>query len=136
VKRRSPWGERQLRDSWSEDAMSFSEKDSLTRRIHSQNRFHPMEMIRLAVGGIGILFLPMVFVVGLFWVWYISGRSIYYQDWQQILSLLRLKDISPRSSVARGVSGNRELPDYIIDYRIAKTSVYKRRFLVGEDVYA
>jgi hypothetical protein len=57
VKKKAPWGERQLRDSWTDEAMSNRENEKIGKRLTSKHRYHPDVWTRKAYMTAGISFL-------------------------------------------------------------------------------
>ena len=99
VKRKDPWGKPQLRDSWSVDAMSRHDKDSVGDRIKREYRYHPNEGFRQALKWTFIfccVSLPF-FVAGMYYVIYEDW--IWKGDWQHLLNIIRYSDTSPRSKL-------------------------------------
>ena len=100
VKRKAPWGAQQLRDAWSEDAMSRHDKDSTGERIDREYRYHPEAYLRKYIKYVGLSIPPAIviaFSVGYYWA---SGYSVYkVGDFQAILNILRQFDTSPRSAL-------------------------------------
>lgn len=100
VKRKAPWGSQQLRDAWSEDAMSRHDKDSVGERIDREYRYHPEAYLRKYIKWVGLAIPPSIvfsFSIGYYWA---SGYSVYkVGDFQAILNILRQFDTSPRSAL-------------------------------------
>jgi hypothetical protein len=99
IKRKAPWGKPQLRDSWSEDAMSRHDKDSVGARIKSEHRYNPLEPIRQSFkwGFVGLA-IAVPTTLSLMY-YYVFKRPIWKGDWQHILNIIRFFDTSPRSKL-------------------------------------
>ena len=126
-RRRDPWGHSQLRDAWTEDAMSRHEKDSLNKRLESEYRFDPFTGDRRWIKYMMYYAVPS-WLVGLalayFWMF---DKPLWQSDPQHFLNLIRQYDTSPRSkffinrpeSVRRyGTFGPPEAPQWYTDAKI------------------
>jgi len=99
VKKRAPWGDQQLRDSWSVDANSRYDNDSVGQRIQRKYRYHPDEPIRQLLGK--CMILGIVGLVGGSVVYhrYLVGDYIWNTfDFTYFMESVRQIDYSPRSA--------------------------------------
>lgn len=97
VKKKGPWGQPQLRDAWSEDAMARHDKDSVGERIKREYRYHPEEQQRQAIKWMAIgciAFMPVMMAI---MYWGLYGGYIWNGDWQHLFNIFRFLDTSPRS---------------------------------------
>ena len=97
VKKKAPWGHRQLRDMWSVDAMSRHDKDSVGRRLDNEYRYHPENSYRKhfrVLGGIAIVACPLGMAMTHYAVY---GYPFWEGDPQFFLDMIRFHDTSPRS---------------------------------------
>jgi hypothetical protein len=121
VKRRGPWGAMQLRDSWSEDAMSKRDNENMGRRIHAEYRFHPHEQQRQMLKWVGLMIIPCLILGMLCGYYYVAGKMLWQGDPQYILNMVRMADCSPRSKFyPYRQEGQDELPSHIANYRFEK----------------
>lgn len=97
VKKKAPWGEQQLRDSWTEDAMARHEKESIGSRIDFEHRFDPANKTRKSWSKRLALFPIGGLTIGVAAFKWFSGRWAWEMDYQHILNILRSYDCSPRS---------------------------------------
>lgn len=90
----------QLKDSWSVDAMSRYDKDSVDRRIQYEYRYHPDLWMRKYIKWMGMAMLPLTVVV-VAMAYYVAsdGGSITEGDSQFVLNVLRQSETSPRSKL-------------------------------------
>ena len=100
VRRRPPWGEIQLRDAWSEDAMARHDKDSVGERLHSEYRYHPGESHRQLFKKVMRIFVPTFVTLLLLWQRVATGYWMWQADLQTFLNSARNYDTSPRSRVS------------------------------------
>jgi len=100
IKRKAPWGAQQLRDAWSEDAMSRHDKDSVGGRIEAEFRFHPESRLRRYIKWMAYSMVPLGLTsvtAGYYWA---SGYSLWkVGDLQSIFNVVRQLDTSPRSAL-------------------------------------
>ena len=97
VKKKAPWGHRQLRDMWSTDAMSRHDNDSVGERLDREYRYHPENAYRKHFKFFGILGLcatPLGMVLTHYAVY---GYPIWQGDPQFLFDMVRFHDTSPRS---------------------------------------
>ena len=97
VKKKAPWGHRQLRDMWSIDAMSRHDNDSVGERLEREYRYHPENTYRKhfrIFGVCGMLATPFVMAPTHYAVY---GYPIWQGDPQFMFDMLRFHDTSPRS---------------------------------------
>ncbi|KPA83971.1 putative mitochondrial hypothetical protein [Leptomonas pyrrhocoris] len=128
VKPKAPWGVQQLRDSWSEDAMSKRDRDNMDERIHREYRYHPDEVRRHYIRYTAFLTVPCILLGMSCTYYYETGRPIWTADPQHLLNLLRFLDTSPRSKLyAYKTEESEVLPPHVLAYRKAHE---------GERVYA
>lgn len=120
VRPRAPWGLQQLRDSWSEDAMTKRETENLSERTHRAYRYHPEEFRRYYLKYAAFLTLPCIFI-GVFGGYYFhTGQPLWKGDPQELLNYLRSMDTSPRSDLyAFKMREHDYIPDHIVRYREA-----------------
>jgi hypothetical protein len=118
VKKRAPWGVQQLRDSWSEDAMSKRDRENMDERIHREYRYHPDEFRRHYIRYTAMLTIPCI-ILGMSITYYReTGRPVWTADPQHLLNLLRVMDTSPRSKLyAYRLEETTELPPHVLAYR-------------------
>ncbi|EKG08715.1 hypothetical protein TCSYLVIO_000128 [Trypanosoma cruzi] len=118
VKKRSPWGMQQLRDSWSADAMTKGERENMSERIHREYRYHPEEFRRHHIKLAAFLAFPAL-IVGTFGGYYFhTGRPLWEGDPQYLLNMVRQMDTSPRSKLCPYIiEGKEELPVHVRAYR-------------------
>lgn len=96
-KKKGPWGNNQLKDAWSSDAMSRHDKDSIDKRLGSEHRYNPYERDRRILKIMFIWAVPS-WLVGLGVVYYFTmGKYPWQADYQHFLNILRQLDQSPRS---------------------------------------
>lgn len=121
VRPRAPWGLQQLRDSWSEDAMTKRETENLSERTHRAYRYHPEEFRRYYLKYAAFLTLPCIFI-GVFGGYYFhTGQPLWKGDPQELLNYLRSMDTSPRSDLyAFKMREHDYTPEHIVRYREAK----------------
>ena len=100
VKKRGPWGQNQLRDSWTNDAMSYRDTESIGNRVASKNRYHPDFYTRryFVLGGLSL-------VAGVFLTMFMACRNYGIERGQSAgdafwnaMKRFRTNDISPRSA--------------------------------------
>ncbi|KAG5478688.1 hypothetical protein LSCM1_06092 [Leishmania martiniquensis] len=118
IKKRAPWGAQQLRDSWSEDAMTKRDRDNMDERIHREYRYHPDEFRRYYIRYTVFLTLPCI-MIGMSITYYLeTGRPFWQADPQHLLNLLRVMDTSPRSKLyAYRLPETHELPAHVLRHR-------------------
>ena len=118
VKKKAPWGVQQLRDSWSEDAMSKRDRENMDERLHREYRYHPDEFRRHYIRYTALLTIPCI-LIGMSITYYReTGRPIWKADPQHLLNLLRVMDTSPRSKLyAYRLEETEELPVHVLEYR-------------------
>lgn len=126
-RRRDPWGYSQLRDAWTEDAMSRHDQDSINKRLESERRFDPFTGERVWIKYFACIAPPTWFggiAIIYFWMF---DRPLWQSDPQHFLNLLRQMDTSPRSkyfinrpeSVRKyGTFGPAEAPQWYVDAQI------------------
>ncbi|KAG5478887.1 hypothetical protein CUR178_05468 [Leishmania enriettii] len=118
VKRKAPWGAQQLRDSWSEDAMSKRDRENMDERIHREYRYHPDEFRRHYIRYTAMLTFPCVMLGMSVTYYYETGRPFWQADPQYLLNLLRVMDTSPRSKLyAHRLPETHELPVHVLRHR-------------------
>ncbi|EKF26911.1 hypothetical protein MOQ_009379 [Trypanosoma cruzi marinkellei] len=118
VKKRSPWGMQQLRDSWSADAMTKSERENMSERIHREYRYHPEEFRRHNIKLAAFMTLPAILVGAFGGYYYHTGRPLWEGDPQYLLNMIRQMDTSPRSKLSPyTLEGTEELPAHVRAYR-------------------
>jgi hypothetical protein len=100
TKRKAPWGDIQLRDQWSEDAMSRFDSDNFSGRVDSENRYHPEAHLRKYLRWMIYAFAPMVVMTFAASYYALTGRSILTGDFQHFLNVIRSYDTSPRSKLS------------------------------------
>lgn len=128
VKKRAPWGLYQLRDSWSEDAMTRRDEENLSARIHRAYRYHPEEFRRHHIKYAGLLALPCVILGACAGYYYHTGKPIWKGDPQELLNYIRSLDTSPRSELyAFRMKEEAELPDHVMAYRQAHQGEKERQ---------
>ncbi|CCW65349.1 unnamed protein product [Phytomonas sp. EM1] len=131
VKRRPPWGVQQLRDSWSEDAMTKRETENLSERIHREYRYHPDEGRRQHVKHVVLLLIPSLIGTGSMSYYYFTGKPIWRADPQHILNVLRAADTSPRSILyLYRLDENEVTPTHVIRHREAHRGERERAELI------
>ncbi|KPI87897.1 hypothetical protein ABL78_3007 [Leptomonas seymouri] len=120
IKKKAPWGVLQLRDSWSEDAMSKRDRENMDERIHREHRYHPDEFRRRYIRYTAFLTVPCI-MLGMSITYYCeTGRPIWTADPQHLLNLLRVMDTSPRSRLyAYKLEESERLPPHVLAYRVA-----------------
>lgn len=99
-KRKAPWGQQQLRDAWSQDAMATHDGEGFSKRLDSEYRYHPEAHLRRWIGWVMKGFLPAV-VVSITVAYYIVAGDFIWRagEFQQMLNMLRTMDTSPRSKL-------------------------------------
>ncbi|GET88741.1 hypothetical protein, conserved [Leishmania tarentolae] len=127
IKKKAPWGARQLRDSWSEDAMSKRDRDNMDERIHREYRYHPDEVRRSYVRYTALLTIPCVMLGMSVTYYYETGRPFWQADPQHLLNLLRVMDTSPRSKLyAYRLAETHDLPAHLLRHR--SENLWKREY--------
>jgi hypothetical protein len=99
-KKKAPWGEVQLRDQWSEDAMTRFDSDNFSGRIDSENRYHPEAHLRKYIKYMFMAFFPLIVFTLSASYYSLAGRSITLGDFQHVLNIIRAHDTSPRSKLS------------------------------------
>ncbi|KAK7194300.1 hypothetical protein NESM_000345000 [Novymonas esmeraldas] len=118
VKRRAPWGAPQLRDSWSEDAMSKRDRDNMDERICREYRYHPDEFRRQHIRYTALLLIPCILASVCVTYYWQTGRPIWQADPQHVLNLVRVLDTSPRSKLyAYRLEDTHDLPAHVLRRR-------------------
>eukprot|EP00796_Vickermania_ingenoplastis_P009841 gene9841-6913_t len=118
VRPRAPWGIRQLRDSWSQDAMTSRETENMSERMHRENRYHPDEFRRYHIKYAALLVFPCIIFGTFVGYYYHTGRPLWEGNPQELLNYIRRLDTSPRSALyADRIEGQDKLPDHIVRYR-------------------
>jgi hypothetical protein len=97
---KAPWGGMQLRDTWSEDAMSRYDKDNFSGRIDSEHRYHPEAHIRVWLRYMAYSFIPLIIITFNVCYYVVAGQPLWKGDFQHILNLFRTFDTSPRSKMS------------------------------------
>ncbi|CAC9489554.1 conserved hypothetical protein [Leishmania infantum JPCM5] len=127
IKKKAPWGERQLRDSWSEDAMSKRDRDNMDERIHREYRYHPDEFRRGYIRYTAFLTIPCIMFGMSVTYYYETGRPFWQADLQHLLNLLRVMDTSPRSKLyAYRLADTHDLPAHVLRHR--SENFWKREY--------
>lgn len=129
IRPREPWGLQQLRDSWSEDAMSTLPAENLSERTHRAYRYHPEEYQRFHIKYAAYLTIPCI-ILGVSGGYYFhTGRPIWKGDPQEILNYIRRLDTSPRSSLYAfaDIYDHNVIPEHIRHYREVKEGEKERR---------
>ncbi|KAG5504404.1 hypothetical protein JKF63_04855 [Porcisia hertigi] len=118
IKKKAPWGAQQLRDSWSEDAMSKQISENMSERIHREYRYHPDEFRRHYIRYTALLTIPCV-TLGMSITYYLeTGQPLWNADPQHLLNLLRVLDTSPRSKLyAYRLADTHDLPEHVLRHR-------------------
>ncbi|CAJ1025107.1 hypothetical protein, conserved [Leishmania lindenbergi] len=118
IKKKAPWGAQQLRDSWSEDAMSKRDRDSMDERIHREYRYHPDEFRRHYIRYTAMLTIPCIMFGMSITYYYETGRPFWHADPQHLLNLLRAMDTSPRSKLyAYRLADTHDLPAHVLKHQ-------------------
>ncbi|CBZ27229.1 conserved hypothetical protein [Leishmania mexicana MHOM/GT/2001/U1103] len=127
MRKKAPWGERQLRDSWSEDAMSKRDRDNMDERIHREYRYHPDEFRRGYIRYTAFLTIPGIMCGMSVTYYYETGRPFWQADPQHLLNLLRVMDTSPRSKLyAYRLADTHDLPAHVLRHR--SENLWKREY--------
>ncbi|CAG9574260.1 conserved hypothetical protein [Leishmania major strain Friedlin] len=127
IKKKAPWGERQLRDSWSEDAMSKRDRDNMDERIHREYRYHPDEFRRAYIRYTAFLTIPCIMLGMSVTYYYETGRPFWQADLQHLLNLLRVMDTSPRSKLyAYRSVDTHDVPAHVLRHR--SENLWKREY--------
>lgn len=114
----APWGLRQLRDSWSADAMTSLPTENMSERTHREYRYHPEEFRRYYLKYAAFLTVPCIILGASCSYYYHTGQPIWKGDPQEILNYIRSADTSPRSALyAFQMRESDRLPDHILSYR-------------------
>lgn len=122
IRPRAPWGLQQLRDSWSEDAMTSRGTENMSERTHRAYRYHPDEFRRFHIKYAAYLTIPCI-ILGMSGGYYFhTGKPIWKGDPQEILNYLRRLDTSPRSALYAfsEIYDHTAIPEHIARYREEK----------------
>lgn len=133
IRPRDPWGLQQLRDSWSEDAMSSSTSENMSERTHRAYRYHPEEFRRFHIKYAAYLTIPCI-IIGMSAGYYFhTGKPIWKGDPQEILNYIRRLDTSPRSALYAfsEIYDHEAIPEHIRRYREEKKGEKEQR----EDIF-
>lgn len=127
VRRRDPWGIQQLRDSWSEDAMTKRDTENFSERIHREYRYHPDEQRRYYIKYTALLTIPLVVLSWSCGYYYHTGKPPWEADAQHLLNLIRVLDTSPRSKLyLYRLDETGALPEHVVRYRAAHVGEKER----------
>lgn len=133
TKKKAPWGALQLKDAWSQDAMSeelVKGTGNMSERIRREYRYHPEAFRRRHVLIAALMIVPTIILSTFITYYRHSGKWLWEGDPQYLLNLIRQLDTSPRSKLylqplSEGVDGSIELPEHVRRYREEKRRMMK-----------